>query len=295
MAEHPDSPEQLDSAALRRTFGRAAPTYDAAAILPREIRERLLERLRLIRSDPLTILDLGAGTGHGSRALKDRFASATVVALDFALPMLLQARRQQPLFRKFSRVCASAFALPLRSAAIDWCVSNLALAWCEPVDRVLAEVQRVLKPGGLFSFTSFGPDTLRELRAAWASVDRSPHVHRFLDMHELGDELVGAGFAEPVMDVERVVLTYTNLEQFFSELKQTGFATATAGRPRHLGMRKMLRTLVNAYEPLRVDGRLPVTFEIVYGQAWRGHDVSSRRATGEVSIPIESIGRRKPK
>src|SRR5262245_11670874 len=201
-------PYRLDPAAVRRAFSRVATSYDSHAALQDEVRKRLLERLALLRAEPMTLLDLGAGTGRSSRALKDAYPGARVVALDFALPLLYEARRYQSFFRKFDRLCANAFALPLAANSIDWCVSNLMLAWCEPLDLVLSEVKRVLKPGGVFSFSTLGPDSLRELRSAWAAADSGPHVHRMLDMHDVGDALIRAGFAEPVLDVERIVLTY---------------------------------------------------------------------------------------
>ncbi len=285
-------PYQLDALAIRRGFSRAAQGFDDSSALQAEVRGRLLDRLKHIRGRPASILDLGAGTGHSSRELKRRFSGASVVAADFALPMLREARRRRSWFRKFDRICAAAGALPFRNESIDWCVSNLMLAWCEPLDDVLAEVHRVLKPGGLFTFSSLGPDSLRELRSAWDSVDPGPHVHRFIDMHDLGDAMVRAGFAEPVLDVERIVLTYDDPAKLIQELKQAGFATATAGRVRHLGVRQRLRALVAAYERLRVAGKAPATFEIVYGQAWRSSESLSRRDAGEVAIPLTKIGRR---
>jgi malonyl-CoA O-methyltransferase len=286
-------PYALDPKSLKRTFSRAARTFDAAAALQTEVRGRLLERLAPIRDNPSVVLDIGAGTGHGSRALKRRFPAAQVIALDFALPMLREARRQQSFFRKFGRICADTIKLPFRSHSVDWCVSNLALTWCEPLDPAFAEIRRVLKPKGLLTFTTLGPDTLRELRTAWDAIDRGPHVHRFVDMHDLGDALIRAGFAEPVLDVERIVLTYDEPAKLFRELKETGLTTATAGRVRHLGTRSLLRALAAAYEPLRIDGRIPATFEIVYGHAWRPLDADTRQTSDEVVIPLASIGRRR--
>jgi malonyl-CoA O-methyltransferase len=224
--------------------------------------------------------------------LKRRYSSAQVVALDFAFPMLAAARQKQSWLRRFGRVCADAYALPVRDASVDWCISNLMLAWCEPLDAVLAEVRRVLKPGGLFTFSSLGPDSLRELRTAWSAVDRGAHVHRFIDMHDLGDAMVRNGFAEPVLDVERIVLTYDDPRKLISELKRAGFATATQSRVRHLGSRHFLQKLVNAYEPLRVNGKAPITFEIVYGQGWKGLDRPRGEEPAEFAIPLSKIGRR---
>src|SRR5215831_16919621 len=261
---------QLDPQAIRRAFDKAAFHYDGAAALQVEVRSRLHERLKVIRTAPQSILDFGAGTGESSRWLKRRYPRAQVVALDLSPRMLQIARRKQSWFRPFARVCARGVQLPLADGTIDWCVSNLALPWCTPPDLVFKEVQRVLKPNGLFSFTTLGPDTLRELRIAWSSIDAHPHVHRFVDMHDLGDALLRAGFAEPVMDVERIVLTYATAEQLMRELKNTGATTATVGRARDLGNRGRLRALKTSLLAQTSSLRLTATFEVVYGQAWRG-------------------------
>lgn len=286
-----NDPAGLDRRAVRRAFDRASPDYDAAAVLQAEVRKRLLERLEYIAVEPGVILDLGAGTGHASRALKQRFPKAQVIALDVAPGMLREARHQQGWLKRFSRVCADANRLPLRTASVDFVISNLMLQWCDPPDAVFAEVQRILKPGGLFSFTSFGPDTLTELRQAWGQVDDRPHVHRFIDMHDLGDALVRARLAEPVLDVERFTLTYTDAWSLMRELKTIGARNAASGRSAGLTGRRTLERVAGAYEPFRQDGRLPATYEIVYGQSW-GSAAGVERA-GEVRIPLERIVRRK--
>jgi malonyl-CoA O-methyltransferase len=165
------------------------------------------------------------------------------------------------------------------------------LQWCEPPDAVFAEVRRVLKPQGVFLFASFGPDTLRELREAWASVDQHTHVNRFIDMHDLGDAMIRAGLAEPVLDVERFTLTYPDVMGLMRELKAIGAHNVTAGRPAGLTGRNALKQMTAAYEPCRRDGVLPASYEVVYGQAW-GNDQPMRGLDGEVRIPINKIGRR---
>jgi malonyl-CoA O-methyltransferase len=162
---------------VRRSFDRAAKTYDAAAVLHTEVRENLLQRLQLTKLVPRVVLDAGAGTGHASRALKRSYPKALVVALDSSHKMLQEAKRQQSWLRSFERVCADAELLPLGEGSIDLIVSNLMLQWCNP-DAVFAEFRRVLAPHGLLSFSAFGPDTLRELRAAWQQVDSHSHACR---------------------------------------------------------------------------------------------------------------------
>lgn len=280
----------LDHKAVRRAFDRASPDYDSAAVLQAEVRQRLLARLEFIAVKPEVILDLGAGTGHASRALKNRFPTARVIALDIAPGMLREARRQQGWRRRFMRVCADANRLPLPTGSVDFVISNLMLQWCDPPDAVFAEVQRVLRPGGLFSFTSFGPDTLFELRRAWAQVDDHPHVHRFIDMHDLGDALVRARLAEPVLDVEHFTLTYTDALSLMRELKTLGARNAARDRPPGLTSRGHLDQVAAAYETFRREGRLPATYEVVYGQAWGSG--ATRTRDGEVRVPLAQLGRR---
>ncbi len=257
----------LDPLRVRRSFDRAAGTYDAAAVLHAEVRDNLLARLDLMALTPRVVVDAGAGTGHGTRALKRRYPKALVVALDLAPRMLQSARRRQSWLRPFARVCGDAERLPFAQGGVDLILSNLMLQWCNP-DAVFAEFRRVLAPHGLLSFTTLGPDTLRELRGAWAKVDSRTHVNQFNDMHDIGDALVRAGFASPVLDVERYTLTYSDLQRVAADLRAVGATNATRGRPKGLTGRRGFAALQAAYEAFRQDGRLPATYEVVFGHAW---------------------------
>ena len=285
-------PFHLDRARTRRAFDRAAPGYDDAAVLQGRVREELLGRLDLVRLEPAVVLDLGAGTGHASIALKRRYRTAQVVALDLSHAMLAEAARRQTLLRRFRRVCADAAALPLGTASVDLVFSNLVLHWCNDPDAVFRECRRVLRPGGLFTFSTFGPDTLVELRRAWAAADGYTHVNRFIDMHDLGDALVRAGLAEPVMDVERLTLTYATAQDLMRDLEAIGARNANDGRPRGLTGKGTLARMIAAYERFRRGGRLPATCEVVYGQAWAPvARPLPQAAPGEVRIPVGRIGR----
>jgi len=158
--------------------------------------------------------------------------------------------------------------LPLADASVDVVFSSLMLQWCDPLDSAFAEVRRVLKPEGFFTFSTFGPDTLRELRSAWAEADGYNHVNHFADMHDVGDALVRAGLMEPVLDVDRVQLTYPDVLALMRDLKAIGAHNVTAGRPRALTGRGRLQRMREAYEAFRHDGRLPATYEVIYGAAW---------------------------
>jgi len=276
---------------MRRAFERASQSYDRAAVLQTEVRARLLARLQYLKLEPAPqiILDAGCGTGHGARELKKRFPRARVLALDIATGMLREAGRNQGWWRRFDRVCADAERTPLADASVDLIFSNLMLQWCAEPDAVFHEFKRVLKPRGLCTFSTLGPDTLMELRAAWAAVDERTHVSRFLDMHDIGDALVRARLAEPVLDVERFTLTYDTAIALMHDLKAIGAQNATAGRPTGLTGRAAFAAVTQAYERFRSEGRLPATYEVVLGQAWGAIPRQS-----EVRVPISDIARRGP-
>jgi malonyl-CoA O-methyltransferase len=280
----------LEPGRVRRSFDRAARTYDEAAVLHAEVREDLLQRLQLVTLVPHLVLDAGAGTGHASRALKRRYPKAQVLALDSSLQMLRVAGKQQSWLRPFERICADAELLPLRDGSVDLIVSNLMLQWCNP-DAVFAEFRRVLKPSGLLSFSAFGPDTLRELRTAWGQIDAHTHVHQFIDMHDLGDALVRNGFAAPVLDVERLTLQYLNVAKVAADLKATGAHNSTAARARGLTSPRKFAAMQAAYEKFRHDGRLPATYEVVFAHAWAPSQAARRDPKEPASVSLEEIKR----
>lgn len=274
----------VDKRWLRRSFDRASTTYDTAAVLPALVRDLLLQRLELTDLSPRLVVDAGAGTGHAGRALQRRYSRALVLAVDSSFGMLNAAARQQSWLRPFARLCADAERLPLPDGSVDLIVSNLMLQWSD-LGQALAEFRRVLAPRGCLTFTTLGPDTLRELRAAWTRAgsehaDHHTRVSHFLDMHDIGDALVRAGFAAPVLDVERYTLTYTDVRHLAADLKAVGARNATIGRPRGLTGPRKFAAMQSAYEAFRIDGRLPATYEVVFGQAW-GPAAEVRRAGDE--------------
>jgi malonyl-CoA O-methyltransferase len=270
---------RLDRRAIARAFDRASGSYDAAAALQERVRNELLGRLDELRITPKSVLDLGAGTGHATRALKRRFPSSLTVAVDIAPGMLQRSRAQSRWLRRFERVRADAYTLPFRDHAFDLVFSSLMLQWCDDLDAVFAEISRVLAPGGLLLFSTFGPGTLAELREAWAESDAvvdgahpraTHHVNHFFDPHALGSALMQAGFAEPVLDVDRIVMGYPDALSLMRELKAIGAHNVTQGRARGLTGRARLDAMTRAYETQRRDGALPATYEVIHATAWGG-------------------------
>jgi malonyl-CoA O-methyltransferase len=262
--------EYLDRRWLRAAFDRAAPDYDRAAELQRDVADRVLERLELIRHHPRRVLDLGAGTGYGTRALRERYRRAEVYAVDIAPGMLRQAVRRSPRF--FSRThfaCADARRLPLTADTFDLVFSSLTLQWCADLSAALAEIWRVCAPGGLVLFSTLGPDTLQELRDAWAEADGHPHVNRFLDLHVVGDALVASGFRDVVMDVDRITRYHADLITVMRSLKAVGAHNVSRDRARHLMTPSRLARVQARYETHRHALGLPATYEVVFAHAWK--------------------------
>jgi malonyl-CoA O-methyltransferase len=291
----PDAaPAAPDKRAARRSFARAAAGYDAHAVLQREVGKRLLEHLDPIRLDPARVLDLGCGTGALFAGLRERFPRARLLGIDAALPMLVAARGRTPWWRALAggaplAACADAEHLPLAHGCAQLVFSNLMLQWCDALST-FREAARVLEVGGLLLFSTYGPDTLKELRAAFAAADRAGHVNTFVDMHDLGDALVAAGFADPVMEMETITLEYANVEALARDLKSGGGHNVLPDRPRSLGGRSAWRRMVERYETRRRGDALPATFEVVYGHAWK--TAPRRIADGRQVIGFERMAGR---
>lgn len=284
---------EIDKLAVRRAFSRAASQYDAAAVLQREVCNRMLERLDLVKLQPVRVLDAGCGTGWGTRQLSLRYPAAQVVALDIAYGMLQAARGNTGWWKKLfvgakqHHLCADIEALPLAANSVELVWSNLAVQWMNDLPSAFRELHRTLKVDGLLMFSTFGPDTLKELRAAFAPVDGHSHVNRFADMHDIGDMLVEAGFAEPVMDMEMLTLTYDDVRAVMQDLKSIGAHNATAGRGNGLMGKAAWQQVMANYERFRRDGKLPATFEIVYGHAWKVQPKKSADGRAIIQTPFK--------
>lgn len=272
-----NSEHSLDKRHLRNAFERAATGYDQTAVLQREVSNRMLSRLEYIKYLPDVILDAGSGTGYGSQQLAKRYPDSQLIAVDIAWAMLSHARPETTWWQRWSplhkpqiyHVCADIEQFPVKDGSVGMVWSNLALQWCNDLDLTFGEMNRVLHTSGLFMFSTFGPDTLKELRQSFARVDAFSHVNRFIDMHDIGDLLVHNGFSTPVMDMEYITLTYSDVISVMRDLKAIGAHNVTQGRRQGLTGKTMWKKAMDQYEALRRDGKLPATFEVVYGHAWK--------------------------
>ncbi|HZX25601.1 MAG TPA: methyltransferase domain-containing protein [Telluria sp.] len=286
----PQSPSKMsapiDLARVRRLFadpGRVAP----ADFLRREIAQRMRERLELVKVAPQRVLDAGCGAGADLAQLQQSYPAAQVLALDASPAMLARVPapkktllgRLLPAKAGLDRVCADFGQLPFGPASLDLIWSNLALHWHPQPDRVFAEWRRVLRVDGLLMFSNFGPDTFKELAAAFAALDGYPHVLPFVDMHDFGDQLVEVGFSTPVMDAERLTVTYDTAQALLADARALG-GNPLATQRRGLIGRAAWRKMENALEAQRrPDGKLGLTFEVIYGHAFR--PAARKTAAGE--------------
>ena len=287
----------VDRQQVGRSFSKVAVSYGDADFFAREVDRRMQERLDFVNLQPSRILDLGCSRGGSFPQLATRYPAAQLIGLDVSLAMLNTAREQRANWQRWLgigkqagplRLAADAAKLPLksRSTALVW--SNLLLHWLDDPLPALAEAHRVLDVGGLLMFSTLGPDSLKELRTAFA--DGYAHTQRFIDMHDLGDMLIGCGFADPVMDMEVITLTYDDIDAMFAELKAAGSSCAMKARRHGLTGRRALEAAKLAYEAMRRDGKLPATFEVVYGHAWK---VEAKQAADGRAIVRFDLPRKK--
>ena len=285
---------------IHRAFSRAASGFKQADFLHREIRDRLLSRLPGVRIEPDWVMDLGAGNASAAESLLQAFPGSRIIALDFSREMLAEANTKpssqatlsdDSRTRPIAAICGDAQRLPIADQSIDLIFSNLLLQHCLDPLSVLTEARRILRFPGLFTFTTLGPDSFRELREAWAGADNFSHIALCMDMHNLGDALIHAGFAEPVMYAEKLTITYQSLARAISDLRRVGSINATIDRNPGLTGRQAWQRLTDGYELFRnADGKLPVTVEIIYGLAWSGQpDSGMQLSDGEFEIPVEDV------
>jgi malonyl-CoA O-methyltransferase len=302
-----------DSRRLRQIFDRRAATFDNVAFLPREIAQRMRERLDYIKVTPASVLDAGCGAGEDLPALRERFPEAPVFGTDLSHGMLSRALRHDSgdtSWRRFlpatlgkalgargPRFAQADFsALPFAAGAFEFIWSNLALHWHSRPDLVFPEWQRVLKVNGLLMFSTLGPDSLKELRGAYAEVEAAhgvasrKHVIDFVDMHDLGDMLVESGFEIPVMDQETLTITYKSPESLLADVRRWGAYPFEREAGSNAVARRLHKALLAALEARRrADGTIALTFEVIYGHAWKA--VPRTTAEGHGIVRIEDIGR----
>ena len=280
----------IDRYRTRQNFEKSAQSYDAAAVLQQEVARRLIERLDYIKIQPQLAVDLGCGTGQISAELLKRYPKSQVLALDLALNILEKARKKGSWLRKALPVCADVHQLPLKAHSVDLLMSSLMLQWCDDLPKVFNDMAYTMRSGGLLLFTTFGPDTLKELRQSWHSVDNFPHSSQYADMHDIGDELMKAGFSQPVMDMEIITMTYSSVDYLMRDLKDIGASNTDTSRRKGLTGKARMQAFKQAYKQFQQeDGLYPATYEVIYGHAWMPDQSLQKPAGVETFIPIKPI------
>jgi len=283
---------QSEKNRIQKHFDAKALCYESSAVLQRNVCKDLLNRLDLTSLNPSVVLDVGCGTGWGTQDLLKKYKKSKVISLDISPEMLKQTKSKGGLFRKPKLVCADAENIPLEDETVDLVFSNLMLQWCD-YKKVFAEFKRVLKPDGLLMFSTFGPDTLKELKQSWAQVDDHAHVNEFTDMHDLGDELIHVGLAEPVMDMDILTLTYSDAISVMKDLKAIGANTILKNQQKDVKQGLVtpgkLKQVIVHYESYRKENLIPASYEVVYGHAWKTKQRATKINQQEFSIAVEKI------
>ncbi len=285
---------KINKQRLRDDFSLAASSYDAAAVAQHAICDRTLERVDILKLQPASILDIGTGTGRSLKGLQSRFPNSSIFACDIAFPMLIYCRQHLAISHTDKLVCNDAEQLPFADQSVDLIFSTSTFQWCTDLSQLLSECERVLCSNGVLIFSTFGPDTLQELRNSWAQVDNCQHVHEFIDMHHIGDMLLATKFADPVVDMEIIKIQYQSLRQLLQDLKDTGsrgkFNASVSTIPSGLMSKEKYQCLEQAYEQFRQEnGSLPASYEVIYGYARKLADSYSSEEVGEIRIPVSNI------
>lgn len=252
----------LDKTRIKRSFAAASLTYDSVAGLQRTVGRELLHSIDATKLIG-TLLDLGCGTGFLTGELLAHSNHETIIALDIALSMLQTAQGKLVDKTIISYVCADAEHLPLAGQTIDSIFSNLALQWCNNLDAVFTDIKRALKPDGQLVFSTFGPQTLHELKSAWASVDSYNHVNAFYSAAQLRQSLQQAGFKNSQIKRTFYISPYDSVWTLMQELKNLGAHHVIAGRNKKITTKTAMQQMIAAYERYQVSGQIPATFEVI--------------------------------
>ncbi|WP_367606003.1 malonyl-ACP O-methyltransferase BioC [Legionella sp. W05-934-2] len=276
---------------IGKAFDRVATQYEKSAIIQQEIGNRLIERLDYLTITPTRILDLGCGVGQFSQALKKRYPKAHIVGIDLSYQMLNVAKLKQSWRSKWSLVGGDIATLPFANESFDLVFSNQAVHWVENVNALFSELHRIMAVNGCLMFSTLGPDTFKELSTVFKAIDDYEHVNIFQDMHDIGDSLLQAQWLDPVMDMEFITAQYASVNDLLKSLKRQGVKNIHPQRKLGLSGRQFLQQLSSLYQQTFAQaGKVPLTYEVVYGHAWRG-ELKSKTIGQDTFVPIDSIKR----
>ena len=266
---------------ILKSFDAKSSSYDEYSFVQKEVSERMIKRLKFLKSKPLNILDIGCGTGYLSNLISQHLPNSNIVCMDFSYEMVSQCKNKNI---KLEPLVADAEYMPFKTSIFDLVISSFTLHWCQQIDKIFSDIFRILKNNGNFMFTTVGPDTLKELRDAYKLIDNYEHINTFDDMHTYGDILLSSGFHDPVMDVERLIIEYKNFNEVLQSLRKTGASTVIYNQSKFTA-KKSLKNLESYYKKNNKNGLFPVTYEMIYGVAWKRS--TQNPINNEVVIPIK--------
>ena len=266
---------------ILKSFDAKSSSYDEHSFVQKEVSERMIKRLKFLKSKPLNILDIGCGTGYLSNLISQYLPNSNIVCMDFSYEMVSQCKNKNI---KLEPLVADAEYMPFKTSTFDLVISSFTLHWCQQIDKIFSDIFRILKNDGNFMFTTVGPDTLKELRDAYKLIDNYEHINTFDDMHTYGDILLSSGFHDPVMDIERLIIEYKNFNEVLQSLRKTGASTVIYNESKFT-TKKSLKNLENHYKKSNKNGLFPVTYEMIYGVAWKRS--TQNPINNEVVIPIK--------
>ena len=266
---------------ILKSFDAKSSSYDQYSFVQKEVSERMIQRLKFLKSKPLNILDIGCGTGYLSNLINQYLPNSNIVCMDFSYEMASQCKNKNI---KLKPLVADAEYMPFKTSTFDLVISSFTLHWCQQIEKIFSDFFRILKNYGNFMFTTVGPDTLKELRNAYKLIDNYEHINTFNDMHDYGDILLSSGFHDPVMDVERLIVEYKNFNGVLQSLRKTGASTVICNESKFT-TKKSLKSLENHYKKNNKNGLFPVTYEMIYGVAWKKGTQNSKN--NKVVIPIK--------
>ncbi len=276
---------------IHKSFHQHAVEYDKYAKIQQEIGRRLFNRLDYINIASGNILDLGCGTGQFSRALRHKYPRANIVAIDFAQNMLIHSKKKHTWRHKWQLIAANMMQLPFNYESFDLVFANQVIHWSHALPDLFNEINRVMKNNGCFMFTTLGPDTFKEIQKAWQhDTNTYMHVNEFHDMHNIGDTLLKTKFIDPVMDMEILTARYKSIKDLHVSLKKQGVRNMHQQRNSGLTGKTAYMSFIDKYNTMRIDNKYPLTYEVIYGQAWKSHRLMNQNNT-EIRIPISNIKR----
>lgn len=276
---------------ISKWFDKIAKNYDAFSVLQQSVASMLIERLLPMQVSPKKIIDVGCATGFGLLLLEDKFKETDVLGLDISKKMLHYAQKRGKWLRKRQVMCADANDMPIHSASVDMIFCNLLFPYIHDCRKILKEILRILRPGGLLVFSSLGPDSLQEIRRSWANIDDDPHVKTFLDIHDVGDSLLAEGFVEPILEIENFQFNFSDTQKMFAELRGLGFRNEDSQRFSFLTSKRRWQRFLEQLLLLKQNQKIPLTFEIILAHAWKPEQekVKHKKVRGEISIPISQL------